>query len=355
MKASFFHLGAAQYYIEPYLRHLGLDVVVPPPTSQRTLDLGTRFCPEMVCAPCKIIFGNYVEALEAGADTLIMFGGKGTCRLGNLVGAQARLLREMGFAFRSYTFDLFHARAELLRLTRELANPSLPQLVEALRFLFALLRLTDWAEQRALWLRPRELKRGATTRARQQVLEAIAGLRDRADLSARRDDVVAPLRAVPHDPKRPVLRVALVGDPYSISEPFFNHGLEEELGRLGVEVDRWFWLSRSLGADPLRRWLGHDHGTAVRRASQPYLRRDVGGFARSTVGETVLRARGNYDGLIHLAPFSCTPEIMARNILLALKRDAHLPLLSLVFDEQTGHAGVITRLEAFVDVLRSRS
>jgi len=70
MKVSFFHLGAAYAYIEPYLRSLRLDVVVPPFSSRRTLDLGTRFCPEMICVPCKLIFGNYVEALEAGADNL---------------------------------------------------------------------------------------------------------------------------------------------------------------------------------------------------------------------------------------------------------------------------------------------
>jgi predicted nucleotide-binding protein (sugar kinase/HSP70/actin superfamily) len=47
MKVSFFHLGAIYAYIEPYLRSLGLDVVVPPFSSRRTLDLGTRFCPEV--------------------------------------------------------------------------------------------------------------------------------------------------------------------------------------------------------------------------------------------------------------------------------------------------------------------
>jgi len=34
---------------------------------------------EMICIPCKLIFGNYVKALKAGADALIMFGGQGTC------------------------------------------------------------------------------------------------------------------------------------------------------------------------------------------------------------------------------------------------------------------------------------
>jgi len=354
MKVSFFHLGAAYAYIEPYLRSLGLDVVVPPFSSRRTLDLGTRFCPEMICVPCKLIFGNYVEALEAGADALIMFGGPGTCRLGYSARQQERLLRQWGHSFTAHLFDLYHAHSGLIRLTRELADPSLPQLVEALRFLFALITLSDEVEQATLRLRPRERERGIATRLRSQALSQIASLSSRQELEERRQAILSPFEEAPQDKERPVLRIGLIGDPYSISEPFFNRNLEQELGYLGVEVDRWFWISRSLKLNPLLTLLGQDHGAAVRQASQPYLAHDVGGFARSTVGEAVLFAQGGYDGLIHLAPFSCTPEIVADNLFPALKRDIHIPILSLSFDEQTSHTGLMTRLEAFVDLLRQR-
>jgi predicted nucleotide-binding protein (sugar kinase/HSP70/actin superfamily) len=355
MKVSFFHLGAAYAYIEPYLRSLGLDVIVPPFSSRRTLDLGTRFCPEMICAPCKLIFGNYVEALEAGADTLIMFGGQGTCRLGYSARQQERLLRQWGHSFTAHLFDLYHAHSDLIRLTRELAEPTLSQLVEALRFLFALITLSDKVEQATLRLRPRELERGIAAQLRSQALSQIASLSSRQELEERRQAILSPFEDALQDRERLVLRIGLIGDPYSISEPFFNLNLEQELGYLGVELDRWFWISRSLKLNPLLTLLGQDHGEAVRQASQPYLARDVGGFARSTVGEAVIFAQGGYDGLIHLAPFSCTPEIMADNIFLALKRDIHIPILSLSFDEQTSHTGLVTRLEAFVDLLWQRT
>ena len=59
------------------------------------------------------------------------------------------------------------------------------------------------------------------------------------------------------------------------------------------------------------------------------------------------------DGLIHVAPFNCTPETVAQSALVALQRERGVPVLSLSFDEQTGAAGVMTRLEAFVDMLWS--
>ncbi len=64
--------------------------------------------------------------------------------------------------------------------------------------------------------------------------------------------------------------------------------------------------------------------------------------------------RAGYDGMIHIFPFTCMPEVIAKNILPQVSRDAGIPVLSMAFDEQTGVAGVVTRLEAFTDLLHYR-
>lgn len=60
----------------------------------------------------------------------------------------------------------------------------------------------------------------------------------------------------------------------------------------------------------------------------------------------------NYDGLIHLAPFTCMPEIVAENIMPSTKES--IPVLTILCDEQATKTGVLTRLEAFVDLLQRR-
>ena len=45
---------------------------------------------------------------------------------------------------------------------------------------------------------------------------------------------------------------------------------------------------------------------------------------------------------------------MAHNALVAMQRDRGILILSLGFDEHTGRAGLLTRLEAFVDILERR-
>ena len=57
------------------------------------------------------------------------------------------------------------------------------------------------------------------------------------------------------------------------------------------------------------------------------------------------------DGIITLTAFGCGPDsLMVERITRKAKR-FNKPLLNLTIDEQTGEAGFITRLEAFVDML----
>ena len=92
----------------------------------------------------------------------------------------------------------------------------------------------------------------------------------------------------------------------------------------------------------------------VTRMAEPYLPVEVGGHGQESVGEAVLAKRHGYDGVLHLFPFTCMPEIIAQNVLVKVSRDLDLPVLSLMISEQTGVAGLTTRLEAFCDLLDGR-
>jgi predicted nucleotide-binding protein (sugar kinase/HSP70/actin superfamily) len=351
LRIAFPALGLMSQVAEQYLGALGMDVVTPPPISRRTLDLGVKGSPDGLCIPCKLLYGNYVEAAERGATGIIMLGGPGTCRLGYSARQQVDQLARRGLVVRAHTLDLYHMNRDLLRLTRELAEGrSVTELVEPIRFLLGLLDLTDRLEVTAREVRPRAIERGAVDRALEAALELVRALRDRRDVDAMAEPILDRVRAVPQAGDRPVLRVGLVGDVYTIVTPFLNHNLEIELGRMGVVVQRWFRYGGRISL-PLPLALRRDRGAQARRAGSRYLDRDVGGFARSSVGEAALMAQGEVDGLIHVTPFNCTPEVVAQSALVALQREQGVPVLNLSFDEQTGRAGMMTRLEAFVDML----
>ena len=204
-QVGFPRLGSFGVFLGPALRTLGLDLVVAPPSSRRTLDLGIKHNPEMVCAPCKLLFGNYVEALEQGCQELVMLGGPGTCRLGYSARLQENWLRQMGFDFQAYTLDLRHFARDAIRIFRTVTGASWTELLEMVRFALPLVELVDEIEQETLRLRPLEWKqksaRGQSDvdRLRTEALACIGSLPDRAALSEQRDILLRRFQAIPVD------------------------------------------------------------------------------------------------------------------------------------------------------------
>ena len=96
------------------------------------------------------------------------------------------------------------------------------------------------------------------------------------------------------------------------------------------------------------------HLQRAERMAKPYLMRDIGGDALECVSDVVFADENGKDGIIHISPFTCMPEIMSQNIFPTIRGEHEIPLLTLIMDEQTGKAGYITRLEAFVDLMRRK-
>ena len=59
-------------------------------------------------------------------------------------------------------------------------------------------------------------------------------------------------------------------------------------------------------------------------------------------------AKEGVDGIVHILPFTCMPEIVAQSVLPLVSRDYQIPILTIVVDEHSAEAGIQTRLEAFV-------
>jgi predicted nucleotide-binding protein (sugar kinase/HSP70/actin superfamily) len=60
------------------------------------------------------------------------------------------------------------------------------------------------------------------------------------------------------------------------------------------------------------------------------------------------------DGLLSVSAFGCAPDSVMSSVLAQTARQAQVPHMALVLDEHSGEAGLVTRLEAFVDMLARR-
>ena len=152
------------------------------------------------------------------------------------------------------------------------------------------------------------------------------------------------------------LKIGIIGEIYTMLEPYSSVEVEKELGNLGARVDRSIYLSGWVGQHVFRGIAqGYKPLKSYFRLAKPYLNHFVGGHGIETVGAAVQFAQEGYDGIVQLLPLGCMPEIVASSILPRIHEDYKIPIMALTVDEHTGRAGIQTRLEAFVDLLeRSR-
>ncbi len=357
MKVTFPHLGNAYIPLEALLKGLGHEPITPPLASKRTLEWGSRHSPEETCLPFKIILGNMLEGIELGADCIFMIGGWGPCRLGYYGEIQRIILQDLGNRTEFITLEVPNGNYRLAwqRLKRIFEPTQAEQFIAGCRLAWAKVGAMEELENMALKTRPREKQKGSTSRLLKTTLIELRNLESlRAVKKLRRESKGAFRDLVCDSSPAPSLRLGLVGEIYTVVEPFANLRLEERLGYLGVEVVRtislkaWVWdhiFKNALGLYSLRK---------LKAAAAGYLRGFIGGHGLESVARSVALARRDFAGIIHILPLSCMPEIVAQSILPAVSRREQIPILSLVVDEHSGETGFQTRLEAFVDLLQRR-
>jgi len=347
-KVSFPHI--ANYWVPmKILFSEGLDVeyVVPPPITKRTLDLGSRYSPDYVCAPFKYCLGNYIETMEAGANTLVQAGG--VCRLGYYGELHEQILRDLGYEVRFVNMARARFSKPLIIYNhfREI-NPHM-SVKRIARILPVVLKMVECMDEIEDYMRKNigfEVQNGSLAAVYEEFLTDISQVRTKRELRRAYNRCKKRLRRVPLNVPQHPLRVGIVGEYYTIMEPFSNHYIERELARMGVIIDRWMNITNSLRPSRKR---------DIRNRIKPYAKYHMGATSMYTIGKALEFAKRKYDGIIHVKSFGCTPEMDAMPALQNISSDHKIPILYFSFDTQTSDTGIQTRLEAFYDMMIMRN
>lgn len=352
MTVTFPHLGNAFICVKVLLERLGIEYVIPPFNSRKTLELGARHVPESACLPLKVTVGNLIEAYEQGADTILMVGGSGPCRFGYYCEMQREIMDDIGLNMDLVSLEVPRDNPlELLTGIKRLTGRIRPlRLLLALRETMQIAAEVDRIEKYCRMLRPMEKKAG--------IVDSIYnGFREKALSTPGRQinkiigKTMEKLSSLETDNQIRPLKVGIVGEIFTTIDQSANFGLEQKLGHMGVSVDRKISVSGWIYNTLIKKAFMLPVERECSKAAKPYLGMSIGGHAIESVGNTVLYAREDYDGVIQIYPLTCMPEIVAQSILPSVEKDYDIPVLTLVTDEMTGEAGFNTRIEAFVDLL----
>ena len=337
---------------------LGAKIVMPPQNSNEALETGVKNSIEGICLPYKLNLANYIMALEKGANTLMMFQAPGSCRFGNYTKMAQKTLEKMGYEFDMVVFDMYQSK---MKQTLE-AFWHVTRCINPLRYYkgfstgFNKAFAIDTAERLLFYTRPREINKGDAEKCYKKWYKIIADTNSVTECKKLKKKVIEDFKKIPVDTDKIVPKVYLLGEFFVLLDPYTNQEIEKTLGDLGIEVQRQIffsdWLEHVL--KPSLFYKKESHRERCVRFAKDYMKRAIGGECIETVGDTVFAARNGIDGIIHIMPFTCMPEIVAQNILPKVSRQENIPILELVLDEQTGKAGNITRIEAFADLIKRR-
>jgi predicted nucleotide-binding protein (sugar kinase/HSP70/actin superfamily) len=355
LKITFPHMGNAYIPIKALLAGLRLDVVPPLPITKRTMELGIKYSPEFACLPLKISVGSFIEALEQGADTVLMAGGWGPCRFGYYAQVERDILQDLGYKFRMVILEAPDFKlSELLKQIKDLAGKvTTMEAIQAARFAWFKLNAVDRMEITLEQMLPRARDKDKAIQIYRQALQEIDLAVDREQVNLAANSRATEMEKLQQH-NQPRLRLGLVGEIYTILEPSCNYDIVEQLGRMNVEVYRSVYTSDWVNDHLLGGLVKRSNRREILSSSRPYLNYFVGGHGRETVGCAVKFARQNFDGVIQIGPLTCMPEIVAQSVLGQVGEKEGIPVMTMYFDEHAGAAGIQTRLEAFVDMLYRR-
>ena len=357
IKVAFPHMGNIYIAWGSALRRLGVEPYIPPYTSKRTLSLGTKNSPESICLPYKLILGNFIEAIEGGADYVAMITSPGICRLGEYGNNIKNTLEELGYKANYIELSLYDGFRGLYRFLKNLSGKNNPvQIIRAINICMRKIFVIDELDAVLSYYRAREINVGDAEKRYKKALQLIDAADKTSVLKKARVKAIELIESTKIDEKREVLHVDLTGEIFLVNDEFSNQNIEKELGRMGVQTRRSLTVGSFLKDAIIPKAFRKEetHLERAERMAKPYLTRDIGGDSLECVSDVAYANERGIDGIIHISPFTCMPEIMTQNIFPAMREDCSIPILALIMDEQTGKAGYITRLEAFVDLMRRK-
>lgn len=357
MKITAPHLGNVYLAAKALFDGLGVDYVMPPISNKEALEIGSLHSPEEMCLPFKIMIGNYIQAIEDGADTVILPGSCGPCRFGEYCELQINLLNKLGHDLDFIVIDAPRdiGIKELYNRINKISVKSDKRKYKQIKILLdavKVMNLVDEIEARAHYLAGYEKVDGQCKKILNSCRRDALNCNNPREMIKLLEDYKNKINNIEIDKNKNPIKIAIIGEIYTIIEPFSNLYIEDKLMDYGVSTSRrltpsWWVKDMALVSTGL-------NSLDIKRGAKEYLNLGIGGHGRECIGEAVLAWEEGFHGAIQIFPMGCMPEIVSKAILPTISRDKDFPIMSLVVDEMTGEAGFVTRIEAFVDLLERR-
>jgi predicted nucleotide-binding protein (sugar kinase/HSP70/actin superfamily) len=281
-----------------FLEECGFTTVVSPPTNRRILERGVALAVDESCLPMKVLLGH-IDALAGRCDAVFVPRQEAFERGEHLC------VKFMG------AYDI--VRNTLPDLTLVTYDVNAEHGIDERRSMIAMAR--------ALGVRAGVARRAFDRAAAAQHAHEV--------------ELARLQQSVAEAPRTGDVRILVVGHSYNLADELIGAPILAYLRTLGAEV---------VTSDEVDKTLARSHGAAMSPTMKWRYNKELLG--------SIELYRDLVDGIVFVVTFPCGPDSLMAE--LCARRIEGIPMTTLVLDVLAGEAGVRTRLESFVDILRER-
>jgi len=280
--------------IKQSLESLGLEVQLPPKTSGETIKLGVKNSSDMMCFPYKVTLGNFIEAINEGAEVLLMYDSLGQCRLRHYNKIQEFTLKYLDHDFEMHGIN----RKNLIKTLKKLSNKSTVRILFELNNLLRNIRKYD--KEKTKWSEDKP-------------------------------------------------NIGIIGEIFCCCDETINYNIEDKIRSYGANPYNTVTLSSFVNQNLFAILKGKKY---YKKEAKKYFNGSLGGHGIENIWHLLELVDKKTDGIIHLLPLSCMPETTVEPIINKICADSETPLLRIPIDENNSEANLETRLETFVELIK---
>lgn len=322
-------------------------VIKTPLITSHTIELGSKYSPDFICTPFKYTLGSFIECLDKGANVLIQMGGG--CRYGYYYELQEKILKNLGYEFKYYNLvSKGHTDIKLIyKIIKEIDTNF--KLIKGLHYLLItryMIKYMDYIENYIRKNKAYEVTKGSFDCIYDEMLNEMVKVNSLYKLNRLFRKYKKKILNVKINKPKNNIRIAIIGELFTLMEPFANYNIEDALIKMGVEIKRFTNVNYLLFEKS--------------KKSKKFLKKlknikyKMGADAMDNIYYTKYLIDNNYDGIIHIKSSFCTPEIGSMSIINKMCEENNMPILFISMDTNTSKVGIETRLEAFYDMIEMR-
>lgn len=323
-------------------------IIKPNPITARTIEIGAKYSPEFVCTPFKYTLGTLIEGLERGAKIIIQAGGG--CRYGYYAELQEQIIKDLGYDCKIYNL-VTAGKTDIKRIYHIIKeiDPK-ASILKAIYYGFITKKMVQYMDLIDDYIREHigfEKEKNSFLKIKEEMLSEFSKVNSYHKLKKTYLKYQKKIENVPVDKPENPLKIGIIGELYTIMEPYSNYELERTLASMNFEIKRFTNVTYLL-------FEKHKKVKQYLKEASNYVTYKMGADAMDNIARAKELCEQGYDGIIHIKSSFCTPEIGAMPIISKVCNDYHVPVLFFSFDTGTSEVGIKTRLEAFYDMLEMR-